>query len=740
MPHHHSFFPARFTAVVLSLALFLVSFFFNHALAQERGGDSLKTYTAPEVEIQGSRLSPNRPIKDISGTGLYAGKKTEAIDLNLIGGNFALNNTRQTFSRSAGIFVWEQDGGGIQAGISTRGLSPNRSWEFNTRQDGYDIASDPFGYPEAYYAPPFESLERIEIVRGSASLQYGPQFGGLLNYITKSAPRDKPLAVESSQTGGSFGYYSTYTALGGTQGGLSYYGYIDFRRSDGLRAGSGFTQYTGYLKLGYTLSPADVISLSVMRADYQLRQPAGLTEAQYDENARQSFRTRDWFGAPWLMPVLTYDHTFSEKSRLGFKAFGLIGSRNSIGLNTSTTIADSGTNRRRVNADNYRNIGSELRFVSEFSLFGRENNAVAAGLRYSRGNTERDQGRGTDGSAFDITFVAPKTRDLEFVVNNAAAFIETKISISKDVALSPGVRLENIQSTGSGTYTAEKSSSSSAAFDTSDALQTVDKTASETVPLFGLGGSVRVSSQSEAYFNVVQSYRPAIFSAQFQNDGVPVDANLKASRGVNADYGVRGTAGDFFSYDVSLFFLFYDDRVAVVNGVRTNAGQSEHYGIESYAELDLLRPFGGRAFAMNAGSLSLFTTAAYTSARYTRGPAAGKEVEDSPDWIVRGGLSYRSADKEGRFTASLQGSYVSEAFSDASNTLFQANGQQGRIPPYAVWDLSLRAKVLAFASVELSVNNLFDRRYFTRRATGYPGPGIVPAESRNVTGGIRFTF
>jgi Fe(3+) dicitrate transport protein len=38
------------------------------------------------------------------------------------------------------------------------------------------------------------------------------------------------------------------------------------------------------------------------------------------------------------------------------------------------------------------------------------------------------------------------------------------------------------------------------------------------------------------------------------------------------------------------------------------------------------------------------------------------------------------------------------------------------------------------------VNNLSDERYFTRRAGGYPGPGILPADGRNVyfSVGVKF--
>ena len=70
--------------------------------------------------------------------------------------------------RFQALWVQENDGTGIQTSIAVRGLNPNRSWEFNTRQNGYDISADPMGYLEAYYTPPTEAVERIEIVRGQA--------------------------------------------------------------------------------------------------------------------------------------------------------------------------------------------------------------------------------------------------------------------------------------------------------------------------------------------------------------------------------------------------------------------------------------------------------------------------------------------------------------------------------------------------------------------------------------------
>jgi len=275
----------------------------------------------------------------------------------------------------------------------------------------------------------------------------------------------------------------------------------------------------------------------------------------------------------------------------------------------------------------------------------------------------------------------------------------------------------------------------------------------ERVPLLGLGTSVTRWQRRlgvELYGNVAQAWRPVLFSERFPNDLVAVDPAMRSARGLSADVGARGRAlASRLSYDVSVFHLDYDGRVGTLSravlgadslrypsGLRTNAGRSWHRGFEAFAELDLS--------AVRRG-VSLFTSVGRTVATYTRGAAAGRQVEYSPDWVVRSGLTLRGQDARGeRWRGTLQGSHVSTVYSDASNTVFQADGLQGIIPAYTVWDLSLSTRLprlltrdLRGVRAELNVNNLLDRRYFTRRAAGYPGPGIIPAEPRTVLAGVR---
>ena len=190
--------------------------------------DTSRVKTVQDVyvrELLGSSSDMLR-LPNIQGTDIFAGKKNEVIKIGTSSADLSTNNSRQIFNKVPGLSIWENDGSGIQTGIATRGLSPNRSWEFNVRQNGTDISSEVFGYPEAYYAPPSEALEKIEIVRGAGSLQYGPQFGGMLNYVTKKSLGNKPISVESAQTVGSFGLFNSFNAIGGKIKKFSYYAYL----------------------------------------------------------------------------------------------------------------------------------------------------------------------------------------------------------------------------------------------------------------------------------------------------------------------------------------------------------------------------------------------------------------------------------------------------------------------------------------------------------------------------------
>ena len=80
---------------------------------------------------------------------------------------------------------------------------------------------------------------------------------------------------------------------------------------------------------------------------------------------------------------------------------------------------------------------------------------------------------------------------------------------------------------------------------------------------------------------------------------------------------------------------------------------------------------------------------------------------------------------------SIQLTKLGNQFSDASNaTSSNLSGVIGEIPEYQVIDFVLNYSFKKF-KIETGINNMGNEIYFTRRATGYPGPGIIPSPPRN---------
>jgi Fe(3+) dicitrate transport protein len=67
----------------------------------------------------------------------------------------------ENFSRIPGVNIWENEGSGIQINVGVRGLSPNRSWELNTKRLRHFFRR--FWISRSYYNPPMEAVETIEL-------------------------------------------------------------------------------------------------------------------------------------------------------------------------------------------------------------------------------------------------------------------------------------------------------------------------------------------------------------------------------------------------------------------------------------------------------------------------------------------------------------------------------------------------------------------------------------------------
>jgi Fe(3+) dicitrate transport protein len=680
------------------------------------------------VIIVAKQQSPER-MPETKDNVLFSGKKNEVLKLSTINGNLTNNNAREIFARIPGVTVWENEGSGLQINVGVRGLSPNRSWELNTRQNGVDMSADVFGYPEAYYNPPLEAVETIQMVRGGASLQFGPQFGGMLNYVLKRE-KDKPFTFETQNTMGSYGLLSSFNAIGGKYKKWSYYIYNHSRSAKGWRENNRFQARNTHAFVEYRFSDKTKISAEYTNADYEMQQPGGLTDAQFEANPRQSFRSRNWFGVPWNIFAVNFDAKVNPNFDVNVKAFGLIGERNSVGFTKAANIEDiinPTTNNfanRRVDRDYYKNIGLENRNIYKYKL-GKIKNNLAFGVRLYKANTQRVQDeKGTTGSDFDLSIDGRFARNLDFTTENVAVFFENQFKVTEKFSVTPGVRHEYIKNIGEGRFGI--SNGNDVAFP--------DKTVSRSKPLFGLGLEYKFRT-TNIYANITQAFRPVLFS-----DLTPptvtdvIDPNLKDAGGYNADLGYRGVYKGYINFDLSIFYLSYNNRVGLIrqqgnNLFRTNLGETRNKGIEGFVDMNITKMIG---VEKPYGNLDVFASVSFIDSRYIdfetpETNLAGNQVENAPRYIHNFGMSWGN----NNFSATIQYKMSGRIFTDANNTVTpSANGQTGILDGYNIVDFSSEYKFMKNFNVRSGINNLLNKEYATRRSGGYPGPGILPGEGR----------
>jgi len=679
-------------------------------------------------------------LPDVVNTYISAGKKNEVIQLERANVNLAEKSGRQLFAKIPGVFVYDMDGSGNQINISTRGLDPHRSWEYNVRQNGLMTNSDMYGYPASHYSPPMESIQRIELIRGTASLQYGATFGGMINYIVKQPDTTRKINVESIQSAGSYGLFSSFNSLGGKIGKWQYYAYYHKRTSKGYRDNGSSDAQAQYA--GVTWQPNNKVSLraELGRSTYVYQLPGALTDAMFNDNPRQATRSRNYYSPDIYVPGLTFDWQLSPRTHLQWTASGIFGKRNSvqfIGFANVPDLIDTTTHEfkpRQVDIDGFNSHTTELRLTHQYSL-GKMKNTLAAGVRYINNSLHRRQlGKGTTGADYSLALTNPVWgRNMYFKTSNGALFVENLFQLSPKLAIIPGFRVEQ------GITRIEGNIGTIDPTRVPDAIE-------HAFPLFGVNLQYRPNQQTRVYAGWSQAYRPVIFADILPP--TPLDAtdpDLQDAYGYNAEAGISGELGhSALHFDASLFRLQVDNRIGSVlqdNGqggqfiYKTNTGTSVTNGAELYIDFKPQRIFDANPAKFN---LSVFTSTSFFDAFYDKGSIvangevrdiSGNRLESAPRWISRSGIQCWGD----YFHATLQYSYVDWSYADALNTVTpSANGGVGKVPSYGLWDFNLAVYLNSHFTVSASLNNIFDRQYFTKRPTIYPGPGIWPSDGRSL--------
>ena len=250
--------------------------------ADEADGET-SAMKIPEVEVIGRT---EKDVESVPGS-------AEVVSEEELDDQIPLN-TNEAMRMVPGVHVQPEEGMGLRQNIGIRGLNPTRSRKVHVMEDGVPIALAPYGEPEMYYSPPIERMSRIEVVKGSGAILFGPQtIGGVVNYITPQPPEEFTVTTEAR--GGTFDYYQGEVSVGDTTNGVGYWLNGMHQRFGGHRGlDLRMTDFTSKFK--FDLDSAQSLSLKFNIYDELSNSTyLGLTRPQYEEDPSFNFASNDQF-------------------------------------------------------------------------------------------------------------------------------------------------------------------------------------------------------------------------------------------------------------------------------------------------------------------------------------------------------------------------------------------------------------------------------------------------------------
>jgi Fe(3+) dicitrate transport protein len=667
--------------------------------------------TDADREIQGPFLP------DVVGSYIYAGKKTSVIDFDALP-QINTDNYRQAFAKTPGLLTSELSNSSLLS-LSYRGIGdPHESQNLMVLKNGIPFVLDPLGYSTVYFAPPFESLDRLEFVSGGAALLFGAQPSGALNYITHQPDRSSLFNGSTQHIIGSDDLYSTSSTF---QGGDEKFGYIlnyDHRSGDSFRTDNSDFELNGVdLSLVYDISETQRLSATfeVYEADHG--EPGGRSLADYQNNRNGNLLTNDRVRLDRVFGSVGYE-TGDDNARWNTRVWASDVVRYSkrqtgqgIGTVTGTDLD--------INQHTYYTLGLDSRMLLNYDL-GENQNTFTLGFTAMNVRspifTERtNPGDLTSDRGPNLRFDALRESRI------AALFAENLFRIGR-FTVTPALRLEYNEQTMEERVNVSK-----------PAPQVlINESRDELVPLGGLGITYDVHGDTEVYANVSSAYKPPTYADAFPTGGGDTFSdNLDAGQVVNTEIGYRGSPTQWSTFDASLFRIDYDNRFGRVGSNLQNVGRSVNQGLSLSGEIDLHDLINGESDF----DVSFYCSYQYLDAEFEGGPLAGRTPQYAPENMLRTGLIVQQR-KEWKVAAML--THLSDHFADDGNTANFA------IPAYTVLDLTAEAKIWSstVGGVDAEVwalcgiNNLLDEDYFSR----VRGNGIDPANERNYYIGLRAEF
>lgn len=606
----------------------------------------------------------------------------------------------------AGISVRSLYGNNTRASVDLRGFGETGTQNTLILLDGRRL-NDVDLSAINYATIPLNTIERIEVMRGSGAVLYGDgAVGGTVNIVTKQAPLD-----ENGRVGASAGSYDSQNFSGlwaQNNPKLGLTASVNHLRSDGYRDNNHADQNSGQLdvRLPHGASEA-YLKLGAYRQNLELPGVRTVDPTinlnELDDDRRGTNTPNDWSDEETEYLTLGFSHRFGSSTEMVLD----LGVRDKL----QEAQFDYGFGFGDFNHTQLRSWSFTPRVAVDHTVM-----ALPAQSRFGIDfyDYEYDSSR----SNFKQNIHMP-IHVLDIHQQNLAAYVQTVMELSKQTSVDMGVRLQRVEIDAKDT--ADPTAPGGAFASEADDFDT-----SETEHLIELGLEHRLSPEWSLFTRAGRSARFSTVDELFELNSlfVQVFSPLKPQTSKQVELGAHYDRGP-----VSVTATVY--RMELENEIHFQPASFQNINLDdtrrSGFEFNLLRQLGDAA--------SIQINYSYTRSEFVAGTFDDQIVPLVPKH--KANLVY-NVDLCPDLSLATTWHYVGSSY--FANDL--ANDFGEKIPDYQVVDLKLTKK-LEDLLVSASINNVFDEEYYNFGVNSTFTPGrynAYPLPERQLNLALEYVF
>lgn len=736
--------------------------------------------TKGQINVIGSNKDS---LKKIPGSATVVSKKfleeTQPVD------------AMEILRRVPGASIRFQDAAGLTPNIGFRGVSNEESRKTLILEDGILTSLSPYGQPESYYAPQIDRMQRVEIIKGSGSILFGPStIGGIVNFVTRRPPTTPTFSNKS--IGGENGYMSNFAQYGGMFGKTGIDVSYLHKQGDGFRDSQGFKLDDVSVKIIHEINEKHSVTFKM---GYQVQDAQstylGLTQGLFWKNPRINPAAFDRKYLNRNSTVIGHEYTISENTRLITRVYTNNAVRNwqrqDFAYNNTNTYGEAAQppsdnfatfspgiigvrpgdviymrNSAPLRNQNFATTGIDIKLETSFRT-GELKHEVDAGIR-----AHHEKNRvSTEAVPYPFLKDGFPYSQQDRNAKAYSIYAQDRISLTEKFKIIPGVRYEWIEQ---GVYNKRRYATSQdvtnrLASKTGEILFVNQGNESYTkILLPGIGTTYDLTDTFTWFTGVHRGFSPPTYGTAVSPTGT--DYRLKAETSINYETGLRGDLTNYLYAEVVGYVMYFRDQIINTNeiggevGTRpVNSGKSIHRGSENTITFDFGKFFGW-SWSVPLDLIYTYTNAkslTYTPFPYTTNADGTVQLVNRPAFTLDEKGHLINNDTNGNqlpyvpmnvYTASLGAShrngfymrgeyqYIDRQYSDLINSPNEtADGNRGIIPAVGLVNASLGYKdPVKKWSVFVTGKNLQDREYVSGRLP----IGIHPGPFRQINFGVSF--